>query len=312
MTEQSPGRVSSLHDVRFGIGTWAWGDRLYWGYGRGYEQNDVRAAFQACLDNGIRFFDTAEVYGQGQSETMLGQFVREAEEPVKIATKFMPFPWRLTRRSLVSTLRKSLKRLGVEKVDLYQIHFPIPPMSVDTWMGAMADAYQLGLTTGIGVSNYNRGQTQQAYDALTRQGIPLEANQVEYHLLNRKIEKNGLMQHCKDLGVTVIAYSPLAMGMLTGKYTPDNPPGGFRERRYNRATLAKAMPLINEMKKIGSNHGGKSAAQVAINWVICKGALPIPGAKNARQAEQNAGALGWSLSEEEVQRLDELSDQFSG
>lgn len=298
-----------LDGVEFGLGTWSWGDRLYWGYGNGYNEADIKAAFDVTLEGGITFFDSAEVYGQGKSEHILGKLVNSLQNPVKVATKFMPFPWRLSGRALQRALRNSLKRLGMSKVDLYQVHFPLPPVRTEVWMEAMVEAVQMGLTEAVGVSNYDRRQTQQAYDALIRQGVALASNQVEYHLLNRTVEKNGLLQQCNDLGITLIAYSPLAKGMLTGKYTPENPPQGFRSRTYGKKYLAAIKPLLDQMKKIGSDHAGKTAGQVALNWTICKGTLPIPGAKNVRQAEQNAGALGWRLTDEEVARLDDVSDR---
>jgi aryl-alcohol dehydrogenase-like predicted oxidoreductase len=303
-----------LAGVSFGVGTWAWGDRLFWGYGSGYSQNEVLEAFNASLAAGIRLFDTAEVYGQGQSEKLLGEFIRMARErspqdSILVATKFMPFPWRLRRQSLLHALRASLRRLGLERVDLYQIHQPLPPVNVETWMAAMVEASQAGLTRAVGVSNYDSNRTQRSYDALIREGIHLASNQVEYSLLNRKVEKDGLLKLCQDLGVVLMAYSPLAMGILSGKYTPENPPRGVRGGRYNRRLLQRVSPLIALLKKIGAAHAGKTPAQVALNWVICKGALPIPGAKSLEQAEQNAGALGWRLTEEEVSALDAVSEE---
>jgi aryl-alcohol dehydrogenase-like predicted oxidoreductase len=252
------------------------------------------------------------VYGQGRSEQFLGEFVRSSEEQVIIATKFMPFPWRLSRKSLIRALQGSLKRLGVQQVDLYQIHQAIPPVNVETWMAAMTEAVQMGLTREVGVSNYDPSWNQRAYDALAREGLALASNQVEYSLLNRKIEKNGLLKQCQELGVRVIAYSPLGMGLLTGKYTRENPPGGIRGNRNNRNLLERMTPLMTLMKRIGSDHAGKTPAQVAINWTICKGTLPIPGAKNLSQAEQNAGALGWELTQDEIAALDEASDRLQG
>ena len=301
-----------LRNVEFGVGTWSWGDQLWWGFGRGYTTEDVRQVFEASIAAGIRLFDTAEVYGQGRSETMLGEFVRASQEQVLVATKFMPFPYRLRRASLLRALRGSLKRLGLERVDLYQIHTYLPPVTPETWMAAMTEAVQAGLTRAVGVSNYDRNLTQRAYDALAREGISLTSNQVEYSLLNRKIEKNGLLKQCQDLGVTVIAYSPLAMGILSGKYTVDNPPPGIRGGRYSRRVLERMTPLLTLMKRIGSDHAGKTPSQVALNWTICKGTLPIPGAKNLEQAEQNAGALDWRLSDDEVAALDEAAERAEG
>jgi aryl-alcohol dehydrogenase-like predicted oxidoreductase len=296
-----------LHAVEFGLGAWQWGDRLIWQYGQAYKDEDCRAAFEVSLEAGIRFVDTAEVYGNGRSERMLGQFLKETEQPVLVATKFFPFPWRLTKKSLKKALEHSLERIGVETVDLYQIHQPFSLISIENLMEAMAEVVKEGLTRTVGVSNYNQTQMLRAYSALARKDVPLASNQVSYSLLNRTIEKNGLLARCKELGVRLIAYSPIEKGLLTGKYSPENPPPGIRGQRYG-SVLPKIGPLLKLMTEFGQERGGKSKAQVALNWCICKGALPIPGAKNARQAEENAGALGWKLTEEEVAKLDEISD----
>lgn len=310
--DESPEVQSVLHNIDIGTGAWAWGDRLIWGFGRGYAVEDVRQAFEASLAAGVCLFDTAEVYGQGRSEQLLGEFIQTTEQRVIVATKFMPYPWRLRRGSLIRALRGSLKRLCLEQVDLYQIHQPLPPVTVETWMAALIEAIQAGLTREVGVSNYDRTAMQRAYDALAREGVQLASNQVEYSLINRKVEKNGLLKQCHELGVRLIAYSPLGMGMLTGKYTLENLPSGIRAGRYNRRFIERLTPLLTLMKRIGSDHAGKTPAQVAINWVICKGALPIPGAKNLAQSEQNAAAASWRLTEDEVAALDEASDQLAG
>jgi len=292
-----------------GVGTWSWGDRRTWGYGRTYTEADVQAAFETSLAVGINFFDTAEIYGGGQSELLLGRFVKAAQQPVIVATKFMPFPWRLRRGNLLNALRKSLDRLGLAQVDLYQIHWPFPPIPIETWVEELAKAVEAGLIRAAGVSNYNTEQTRRAYTALARHGTSLASNQVEYSLLHRDPERNGLMQTCHELGVALIAYSPLAMGVLSGKYTPENPPMGMsRSSRYGRQFLARTQPLITLLREIGTAHDGKSPSQVALNWVIRKGAVPIPGAKNARQAQENAGALGWQLTEAEIAALDAASN----
>lgn len=297
--------------IELGIGTWAWGDRLVWNYGHNYSDKDIEQTYEIAIQNGIRFFDTAEVYGQGKSEEFLGRLMKVDSTPIVLATKFMPYPWRLRADVLRRTLKASLKRLDLPKVQLYQIHFPLWPVPIKVWMKQMADVQQEGLIEAIGVSNYDLSQMLEAHHALVDLGSSLASNQVEYHLLERRIEKNGLLDQCNKLGIKIIAYSPLAMGILSGKYTPENPPSGVRGSQYNRTFLEKIQPLIRTLKKVGMNHDGKTAAQVAINWVICKGALPIPGAKNAGQIEQNVGAVGWRLTDEEVTLLDETSDIVS-
>lgn len=292
-----------------GLGAWSWGDRMVWAYGQGYTDDDIRAGFDASLECGVNWVDTAEVYGTGRSERLLGSFLPTAGRPTLVATKFFPFPWRLRRTTLLRALRGSLKRLGLERVDLYQVHWPSPPIPVETWAEGLAEAAQAGLTRAVGVSNYNEEQMRRAYEALARRGIPLASNQVPYSLLDRRVENAGLLKACQELNITLIAYSPLAQGVLTGKYSPQHPLPGVRNRRWNVGLLGRVQPLLARMGEIGQAHGDKSRSQVALNWVICKGAVAIPGAKNARQARENAGALGWRLSEAEVAELDALSAQ---
>jgi len=307
MNEVNQNKIFNFDNIEMGIGTWSWGDSLYWGYDRAYHEADIKAAFDFCINEGIRFFDTAEVYGQGKSETLLGKFIGQSGSKVFVASKFMPYPWRLNKKSFRNALAKSLQRLELPKIDLYQIHMPLPPVNIETWMEAMAEAMQAGYINAIGVSNYDRNQIQRAYDDLLRQALTLTSNQVEYNLLNRSIEKNDVKRICDELGIKIIAYSPLAMGLLSGKYNSENMPSGFRSRKYSKKYVEKTQPLIKLLKKIGSDHAGKSPSQVAINWVMCKGAIPIPGVKNIKQAEENTAALRWKLSEEDVQSLDDQS-----
>ena len=314
MSQLEENRTIGKTDIRIpplGIGAMAWGDRFVWSYGRGYGEKDIKSAFLTSLEAGITFVDTAEIYGLGRSERYIGKFLSEAKKPVVIATKFFPFPWRLSKGSLLRALRYSLRRLKLEKVDLYQVHSPSSRIPIETWADALAETVQIGLARAVGVSNYNEEQMRRAFDTLATHGIPLASNQVVYNLIDRRVEFGGLLKTCKELGISLIAYSPLAQGVLTGKYTPDNPPPGLRGQIYRRPLLERAQPLIRLMREISDYHQGKTPAQVALNWVICKGAIPIPGAKNARQAQENAGAMGWSLSEAEVIALDEMSGELT-
>ena len=176
-------------------------------------------------------------------------------------------------------------------------------------LSALAQMVAIGKLGAIGVSNFNQTQMFQAVNVLIKFNIPLTSNQVEYNLLNRRIEKNGLLQRCNEMGIRIIAYSPIAMGLLSGKYNRENPPSGLRGLKYSNQ-LEKIQPLIRLLTEIGHNHQGKTAAQVAINWCICKGTLPIPGAKNYAQAASNAESAGWRLSEQEVASLDAESDRL--
>ena len=296
-----------LHAIEMGLGAWQWGDRIVWQYGHDYGPEEVREAFQVSVNEGIRFVDTAEIYGNGRSERLLGQFLKETDQPILVATKFFPLPWRFTKGALPRALKGSLARIGVESVDLYQIHWPSPVMSTDKLMAGLADCVKSGMTRTVGVSNFGQSRMVAAYSSLSRHNIPLASNQVHYSLLNRTVEKDGTLARCKELGIRLIAYSPIEKGLLSGKYSSETPPPGSRGASYG-GILPKLGPLLKLMTEIGQDHGGRTNAQIALNWTICKGALPIPGAKNAEQAQQNAGALCWKLTDEEVVKLDEMSN----
>jgi aryl-alcohol dehydrogenase-like predicted oxidoreductase len=308
MTEISS-EVRFLHAVQIGLGAWQWGDRVIWGYGQTHTDKDIREAFDVSLNLGVRFVDTAEIYGSGTSERLLGKFIKETDQPVLVATKFFPWPWRVTKGFLPRALKGSLERLGLESVDLYQIHWPSYLMTPETMMEGMVECIKQGLTRTVGVSNFGQKRMLRAYSTLAQHGIPLASNQVHYSLLSREVEKNGMLARCKELGIRLIAYSPLEKGLLTGKYTVNNPPPGVRASQYVEL-LKKLPPVIKLLQEIGQNHGGKTVSQVSLNWLICKGALPIPGAKNPQQAEVNAGGAGWHLTEDEIAALDAATDNI--
>ncbi|MDZ4763288.1 MAG: aldo/keto reductase [Chloroflexota bacterium] len=303
-------RTNPLDAYEMGTGCWAWGDPLAWGYGRDYGESDVRAAFDASLEVGIALFDTAELYGMGKSEALVGQFLRgeaqvQPSQPIYVATKFLPLPWRWTAGQVNAAIKRSLARIGRSHLDLYQIHWNQPPVPLERWVDALADALDEGLIRAAGVSNYNREQTIRAAHTLEQRGHVVTSNQLEYSLIARGIEFDGTMEACRERGIKIIAYSPLGMGLLTGKYTVEKPPPGMRGRKY-RDLLPKLPPLIATLNEIAARHD-KTSAQVALNWTICKGTLPIPGAKNAQQVRQNAAALGWRMTADEVAALDAAS-----
>jgi aryl-alcohol dehydrogenase-like predicted oxidoreductase len=304
--------MSELDRFEMGVGTWAWGDKSVWNYGKGYDSADLRQTFLAAVDGGLQLFDTAEVYGDGLSETYLGQFLKERPKAnLYVATKFMPWPWHLNTSYLMKSLKASLKRLGLERVDLYQIHFPMPFFPIESWMEPLAQAVKEGFVKEVGVSNYSRSQMLRAQDALGKKGVPLASNQVQYSLVRRKMEFNGVLEECKRSGIRFIAFSPLGMGMLSGKYSRKNPPSGPR-RLFYFGQLGRVETLVDRLRAIGAAHGGKTPNQVALNWVLRKGALPIPGAKNAEQMRENLGALGWELTASEMVELDLISSKFTG
>ena len=290
-----------------GIGTWAWGSRILWGYGKEYTEADLVSVYEETLKSGVNFFDTAEIYGMGKSEEILGRCIRESKTGILpiIATKFYPFPWRFGRNALRQALVGSLKRLGLNKVDLYQIHRPI---NANKWTDAIADVYEEGLISAIGVSNYNLEQFKRAFDSLGNRGIKLSSNQMQYSLIYRDHEFNGLLKLCEELKVAFLAYSPIAQGVLSGKYTPQYPLRGIlRSRKYRRTMLERLQPLIEVMTEVSEKNGGRTLAQIAINWVLSKGAIPIVGTKNVIQIKDNIAALGWQLSDEDIAKLDDVS-----
>ncbi len=295
-----------------GIGTWAWGDNFFWSYGQEYDSNDLKEAFTTALEEGVNFFDTAEIYGLGESERLLGQFLAQTEKTVYIATKYFPLPWRWNSQAVSDTLTASLERLKLSQVTLYQVHWPFDfLMGQPTLMSALAHEVKKGRILTVGVSNYSAIQMKEAHRLLAEQGVPLAVNQVRYSLLSRQIESDGILTTAKELGVTILAYSPLAQGLLTGKYTPEtveNPKGARRiDPRFTRKGLEKISPILNVLNQLTQKYQ-RTAAQISLNWLIAQeDVIPIPGAKNAAQARQNAGALGWSLSCEDRELLDQVS-----
>ncbi|KAK8717150.1 hypothetical protein V6N13_044428 [Hibiscus sabdariffa] len=314
---------SELRVTRLGIGAWSWGDTTYWN-NSGWDDRKLKAAkaaFDASVDRGITFFDTAEVYGTTfmgaiNSETLLGRFIKERDRKnrgveVAVATKFAALPWRFGRQSVLNALKDSLCRLELSSVDLYQLHWP-GVWGNEGYLDGLGDAVEQGLVKAVGVSNYSEKRLRDAYERLKKRGIPLASNQVQYSLIYRAPEQNGVKAACDELGITLIAYSPIAQaGALTGKYTPENPPTGPRARIYTSEFLTKLQPLLNRINEIGENYG-KTPTQVVLNWLIAQeNVVPIPGARTAEQAEEFSGALGWRLSNNEVDELRTLASKIS-
>jgi aryl-alcohol dehydrogenase-like predicted oxidoreductase len=278
--------------------------KLAYGGAHGYEEEN--RAVEASLEAGINLFDTAAFYSGGASELRLGELARGKD--VLIASKF-PSGLRFQADDFPGELDASLSRLGRANLDLYQHHFP-GRVSIPVLMNHMADAVEAGKVTAVGVSNYSADQMRQAHAALADRGVPLAANQVEYSLLHRQPETNGVLDACRELGVALIAYTPLAGGMLTGNYSAENRPSGFYRRvlpRYRRKALDAIQPVVGLLREIGDRYS-KTPSQVALRWLIENPiVLPIPGAKNGKQATNNADALTFSLAAEEVAALSDAT-----
>jgi aryl-alcohol dehydrogenase-like predicted oxidoreductase len=305
-----PGCPTATEPV--GLGTWAWGDRATWGMG-GYDadldERTITGAWEASLAAGVTLIDTAEVYGSGESERIIGRLLARdpsVRDRLVLATKFLPAPQKLNvRKALRSALLGSIERLGVEKVDLYQIHGPISLRSKGALAEALAAVVDEGLASSVGVSNYSGREVETIHGHLAEHGVPLASNQIEYSLLRTVPETGGLLATHERLGVVTLAYSPIGQGRLTGKYSAANPPPG--KRGFSAHPMAQVDPIVAELRRIGEAHDGRTPSQVALRWIVEKGAVPIPGAKNAEQAAQNAGALGWSLTAADVAALDAVA-----
>lgn len=295
-----------------GVGCWAWGDKATWGMG-GYDADlseaTISEAWDASVAGGATFFDTAEVYGRGESERIIGRILADdpvARDRVVIATKFMPAPWKLdVKGALRHALEASLGRLGLAKVGLYQIHGPVSLRGHGVLAEALASAVRDGLCDAVGVSNYSVREMRSIDAELRKRGARLATNQIEFSLLRRAPEVRGLLAACRELEVVPLAYSPIGQGRLTGKYSASNPPPG--RRGFSNHPMEAVDRIVVELRRIGETHGGRTPSQVALRWIIQKGAVPIPGAKNAKQATENTGALGWSLTDDEMSALDAVA-----
>jgi len=338
-------RIGNLIVPHLGIGTIAW------------TANDdegmlaIDTIAQRAREQGLDFFDTAERYGApplamipaalanfglpvdksylgGDCESNLGAHWGSG---AKIATKFTPTPWRRSAKDVVDAAMASAERLQVQQLDLYQVHMPdiIQPFSAfgvedvkdEAYWNGLIECYKRGLVKNVGVSNYGPTLLARAQEHLGKQGVPLASNQIAYNLITRREGSQGTVDAAKKMGIATLAYYPLAMGLLTGKLSPDRFRGNtdLRSRdllRYleggsggtaGSIPAGGVQPVVRALEKVGAARG-KSAAQVALNWIITKGVVPIPGAKSTQQVDDNLGALGWRLSEEEVAALEAAAD----
>jgi aryl-alcohol dehydrogenase-like predicted oxidoreductase len=319
-----------------GIGT------MLWDSSKSDTKEDIFKAYSTCLDNGLNFFDTAEIYANGNSERMLGECIKKDGRSIIIASKFAPpssmvpnppkrfFVSKKSPRALMEALDNSLNRLGVDYIDLYQLHAPPSHNTIEDYMDVMAEAVKMGKVRAVGVCNFNAAQMRQAYVRLARHDISLATNMVGYSILRRFPETNGVFDICKELNIALIPYAPLAEGVLTGKdrdgkriplaYSAVIYFGHLNivKERENTTSFIKRLftkpreldrkriePLFKVMDEIAQKHN-KTLAQIAINWLITTEdvtVIPIPGVRNIRQINDNMGAVNWKLTKEECELI---------
>ena len=296
---------------RVGVGTWQWGDTKYWKYGRVYGRDDVEAAFAAARDAGCTLFDTAEIYGRGESERILGPLARASRGTV-VATKYWPSPRRWRSRSVNQAIDRSLRRLDVDVIDLYQIHWPMGLIPQKRLAKALSLAVRDRRVRAVGVSNFTARAMRRMHARLADLGVPLASNQVEYSLLRRAPENNGVLDACRDLDMTLLAYSPLAQGMLTGNYHFGSRPGDGRRwsPRFRDSGLQAASPIVDTLTAVAERHDCHPA-QVALAWLLREPCVVVlPGAKNAEQARANARAVEITLTPEDERELDFKTEKY--
>ena len=321
MTERRRLGRTSVEITPIGLGCWQFssGFGLVGGFWEALPQETVNEIVGTGLAGGIGWFDTAEAYGKGRSEQALARALAangRKDGDVVVATKWWPIL--RTAASIGATIDDRLRCLGGFSIDLHQVHQPFSFSTVESEMEAMAALVAAKRIRAVGVSNFSASQMRRAHAALARHGIPLASNQVRYSLVARGIETNGTLAAAKELGVTIIAYSPLGQGILSGRFHDD--PTLIRKRvgprRYmslfRASGLARTRPLVDELRRVAAARG-LTPSQVALNWLLFfhgDSVVAIPGASQPRHAEEAAGAMGFRLSDAEMGRLDELSRSF--
>jgi aryl-alcohol dehydrogenase-like predicted oxidoreductase len=277
------------------------------------DQEVKNATVKAGLDGGVNWFDTAELYGSGVSEASLATALKAADrkdDDVVVATKW--WPMFRTARNIPKTINDRLHFLNGYSISNYMVHQPMSFSSPEAEMDEMAKLVEAGKIRSVGVSNFSPERMRRAHRQLQKHGLPLAVNQVRYSLLERAIELDGTLETAKELGVTIISYTPLESGLLTGKYHK-NPELLAKKSPFWRARLRSSMDksrrLISALEEIGGKYIA-TPAQVALNWIIYSQGdtvVTIPGVTSPKQAEDNAGAMKFKLSDDEINRLNEQS-----
>ena len=298
-----------------GVGTWAWGNQVLWGYDPDRDDAILAATFQRCLERGLLFFDTADSYGtgrfNGRSEMLLGHFAQQVpaaeRQRLCIATKLAPFPWRLGRHGFDRAFAASQGRLGgqMKRVQLHWSTARYAPWQEGPLLQGLADHLLRGDVESLGLSNVGPRRLRRLHALLAEQGVHLASLQVQLSLLApQAVQPGGVAEVCRELDIELIAYSPLALGLLSRNPIDQPPPTGPRGLLFRRLA-PRLQPLRQAMVDMAAGRPGGLAA-VALNWCRAHGAMPIPGLRRPEHVERACEALSWTLSPAERQQLDAL------
>ena len=282
INQQRPLGASGIVVPAVGVGTNRWG-------GRASDPARLAEAYTAALDAGVGFFDTAEIYSGGKSERAVGTEAHADPRPVVLASKFAPYPHRLTAAQFSRALDRTLERMGRDSIDLYYLHFPYSPVGVGTWMKAMVQAVKAGKIRAVGVSNCSAAQMRKAAAVLGQYDLPLAANQVQYSLTHRKPETDGVLDACRDMDVALVAYRPIGGGSL----------------RAGASSGSGPTALMTVLGEVAARCGG-TVTQVALAWLLRRDehVIAIPGATKPAHVSENAGALSLELSADDLSAID--------
>lgn len=291
------------------IGTWSWGDKATFGYDSTRDLPRIHAAWEKLKAVGLAFVDTAQSYGDGESERICGSLFRGMpRDSIVVQTKWntMPDMSNLIMQSHgpKARLKDSLDRLGLDYVDIYLVHSPIHPSMISTVAKGMADCVEAGWARAVGVANYDTHEMIRMADELAKHSVPLSVSQCEYSVIRRLPEASGMIRECRKRGICFEGFASLAEGRLTGKYNRFNQPR--RTLRFSDYPMHMLEPTIEALKSIAEQRRVPVAA-VALNYSINKGVVPLCGIRDAEQADEDMRALGWRLSEEEIHRIESVS-----
>lgn len=298
--------MSGQEMPKIAMGAWAWGNDGT--FGDQYAAADLKDVYAAAMSRGLNLWDTAVVYGMGTSESVLGELTKDTPlEALLLSTKFTPQIEDGTAEAMQNMLNGSKERLHTDVIDIYWIH---NPMDVEKYTPMLIPLAKSGQILQIGVSNHNLAEIKWANEILGAAGLKISAVQNHYSLMNRSSETSGILDYCKENGITFFAYMVLEQGALSGKYDTAHPfpADSDRGRAYN-PSLAQIEKLTAGMKKIADDHDA-SVAQIAVAWAIHKGTLPIVGVTKVHHVEDAAKAAKIALSEAEIQQMEQMADEI--